>query len=435
MRASSAVCMVLGTLSLAAAAQAPEDLRRLLDEGRADEAYRLGRRTPERLGDPAFDFVFGVAAINAGRAAEGVLALERFVLAFPDNDSARVELARGYYLLGDDARAKEEFEAALARKPSPEVARVIVEYLDAIRARATKYGPTATVWIELGGGYDSNPRAGVDNPLITLPVLGEVTVGDSGVRASDSSLQYGGGFRVTSPLAARAQVFAAGEAYVVRYPDLVEFDQNVYAGSVGAQGQMDRVSWRSGGSTSYQTLDRKPYRRTHAFFADGTFVLDERNALSLGMQVGRFGYEGSNAVRNAQFRTVAAGWKHLFEAKWRPEVEVSANFGREANVFADRQDLSRDLYGARLGVSLSPWRGWTLAAAILHQRSNYHEADPILQTTREDRYNAADVSLACFALAALQVRLELAAAKNDSNLALYEYRRRTAFLRARYEFR
>ena len=79
-----------------AAAQSPEELRKLLDQGKADEAYQLGRRAPARLGTPAFDFVFGVAAVNSGHAAEGVLALERFVLALPDEDAGRVELARGY---------------------------------------------------------------------------------------------------------------------------------------------------------------------------------------------------------------------------------------------------------------------------------------------------------------------------------------------------
>lgn len=150
----TATCVICCSVALAAGAQAPEELRKLLDQGKADEAYQLGRRAPERLGDPAFDFPFGVAAINSGRAAEGVLALERFVVAFPDHDGARVELARGYYLLGDDARAKEEFQAAMARKPPPEIARVIEEYLGAIRTREAKYRPTAMAYFELGGGYD-----------------------------------------------------------------------------------------------------------------------------------------------------------------------------------------------------------------------------------------------------------------------------------------
>jgi hypothetical protein len=426
-----AACLLAGS----AAGQTPEDLRRLLEQGKADEAYQLGRRAPERLGDPAFDFQFGIAAINAGHAAEGVLALERFTLAYPENDAARVELARGYYLLGDDARAKEEFEAALARKPERALARVIKEYLDAIRARESKYQPTAMAYFEFGGGYDSNPRAGVDNPLVTLPVLGEVTVVDTGLRAGDQTVQYGAGFRLTSPISAHATAFATAQAEYVRYPDVTEFDQDIYAGSIGAQGTRGPFAWRSGIAFGYQTLYRNPYRRTHGLFADGAWLRDERNAFSAGVQAGKFLYEGTNAARNADFGVLTGSWKHLFALAWRPELDISGNFGREKNVYDDRQDLSRDLYGARLGVAASPLAGVSVAAAVVYQRSDYLEPDPTLLTTREDRYSAAEASLAWRALLPLQLRAEFSTAKNESNLAIYEYRRKTALLRLRYEFR
>ena len=136
-----ALVLAISLSAAAALAASPEELRTLIDAGKPEEAYRLGRATPERLGDPAFDFSYGIAAVNSGHAAEGVLALERVLLRFPDNDAARVELARGYFILGEDARAREEFEAALARKPAPALALVIEEYLRYIRDREAKYGP------------------------------------------------------------------------------------------------------------------------------------------------------------------------------------------------------------------------------------------------------------------------------------------------------
>ena len=129
-----------------------DDLKTLLEQGKTEEAYQLGRKTPDELGNPAFDFYFGVAAVNSGKASEGVLALERFLLNFPDNDVARLELARGYFLAGESGRAKEEFEAILAKKPAPDVTRVIDEYLEAIKERDTKYASSAAWYVELGGG-------------------------------------------------------------------------------------------------------------------------------------------------------------------------------------------------------------------------------------------------------------------------------------------
>jgi hypothetical protein len=429
------IAAVLTLGSCAALAQSPEDMRALVEKGQAESAYQLGRRAPQRLGDPAFDLAFGIAAIASGHAAEGVLALERFLLTEPGHEAARVELARGYFLLGDDVRAREEFELALSRRPPPGVARVIAEHLAALRERESRYRPTAMAFVELGGGYDSNPRAGVDNPLISLPVIGEVTVTQSGVRVSDRTVQYGAGFRVTAPAFAHVAAFAAGQVDVIRYPRQNDFDQALYAGSLGFLGQWRRHAWRAGGSIGYQTLNRQPYRRTHGFFTDWASPLGDRDAVSIGVQAGKLGYEGANSVRNSDFATLVAGWRHAFAIAWQPQADASVTVGRERNIYDDRQDLSRDLHGVRIGASLTPFPAWTLAAGAAWQRSRYHEPDLVLQTTRKDRYLAADLGLAWTATPAFTIRAELTDAKNASNLALYEYRRWTAILRGRYEFR
>src|ERR1043165_9183158 len=102
---------------LAVFAAPADDVKALIDQGKAAEAYALGKQHPDQLGNPAFDFYYGVAAIDAGHAGEGVLALERYVANFPANHAGRLELARGYYVLGDDARAREEFDAVLKTNP------------------------------------------------------------------------------------------------------------------------------------------------------------------------------------------------------------------------------------------------------------------------------------------------------------------------------
>jgi len=416
-------------------AQSPDELRRLLDQADARAAYELGRKAPARLGDPSFDLVFGIAAVNAGHPSEGVLALERVLLLDPRNERARLELARGYFMMGEDARAREEFTTALAAGPSAATARVIAEYLVALRERESRYKPTVMGYAELGGGWDSNPRAGVDNPSITLPVLGDVTVADNGLRVSDRTYQYGAGFRATAPMYGRTAAFVAGQAEALRYREQDDFDQNLYAGSLGVLGQWGRQSWRAGASRGYQTLDRLPYRRTHGLFVDWGFAPDERNALSAGVQAGKLSYEGANRVRDSDFAALAIGWRHGFAIAGKPVVEGGVNIGRERNIFDDRQDLSRDIYGARLGIAASPFLDWSMNAAAQYQRSRYHEPDAILQTTREDRYAAVDMGLAWNVTGGFSIRAEYTEAKNDSNLALYEYRRRTAILRGRYEFR
>src|SRR5688572_10316100 len=160
---SRALGALLVFASACAAATPVDEVRTLLEQGRAAEAYALGRRHPEELGKPDFDFYYGVAAVDSGHAGEGVLALERYVIQFPDNDRARLELARGYFVLGELVRAREEFETVARKNPPPAVQATIDRFMDSIRAQETRYSTTATAYIEIGGGYDSNVNSGVGN--------------------------------------------------------------------------------------------------------------------------------------------------------------------------------------------------------------------------------------------------------------------------------
>ena len=424
-----------GCTCLAVVAQTPQELRALIDQGRADAAYELARKAPERLGEPEFDLLFGIAAIHSGRAGEGVLALERFILLYPTHEAARLELARGYFLLGDDARAREEFELAAKGTPSPAASQVIAEHLAAIRARESRYKRTFALHVELGGGYDSNPRAGVDNPVLTLPVLGEVTVADTGVRQADRTWQGGAGFRATLPVAPRLSAFAAGQADAIRYDDARDFDQNLYSGTVGASGQAGRHGWRAGVSRAYQTLGGTAYRQTYGGFAEWGMAVSERHGVSAGLQAGKFEYAGANSIRNSDFATLTVVHRHQLGGAWRPQVEFSVNGGRERNDLADRQDLSRDTYGARIGITCTPFAGWTWGASGVYQKSRYRDPDAVLLTTRDDHYAAAEMLLAWTITPAFSIRAEVSGARNDSNLPLYEYRRTTALIKGRYEIR
>ncbi|HVS27381.1 MAG TPA: hypothetical protein VHE58_08825 [Burkholderiales bacterium] len=46
-------CLILSTVV--------DDVKMLLEQGKSKKAYELGRQHPERLGDPLFDFFYGVA--------------------------------------------------------------------------------------------------------------------------------------------------------------------------------------------------------------------------------------------------------------------------------------------------------------------------------------------------------------------------------------
>ena len=205
---STGIGAVLVALATQFAFAAPtDDLKALIDQGRSREAYELGSRHPELLGNPDFDFFFGLAATDAGHAGEGVLALERYLIQFPTVAVARVELARAYFILGEDARAREEFQNVLRESPPANIQSTVERYLDAIRVRESRYQTTSTLYVEAGYGIDSNVNGGVGNASINLPVLGTVSVAAAGVRKGDNFSHMGVGGQITHPVAPGFAVF------------------------------------------------------------------------------------------------------------------------------------------------------------------------------------------------------------------------------------
>ena len=73
------------SLALAGAATAAplDDLRRQVESSQVEQAWRTAQDNPQLIGQPEFDFLYGLTALNAGRVAEGVLALERHLAATP----------------------------------------------------------------------------------------------------------------------------------------------------------------------------------------------------------------------------------------------------------------------------------------------------------------------------------------------------------------
>jgi len=436
-RIFAAALLMLATAAHAAPA---DEVKALLEQGKAADAWQLGRRHADLLGTPAFDLYFGIAAINAGKASEGVLALERFLFSAPDHAIARMELARGYFLLGEDARSREEFEALLARKPAPEVARVINEYLDALSARAARFSSSLAAWVELGGGHDGNVPSGVEDPNITLPVFGEITLADSAVKRSDRFLVASGGVRFSKPVTARVQAFAALSAEQRANREVDTFDQELFAGALGLNWQWsERGVVRATYSLTTQTIDHQKYRDSSAISIELGQQLGESTTGMLGFQTANFRHGGFNGVRDADYDALSLGFRHRPAVRWRPELDASFSVAREKALLADRQDLSRDLTGGRLGISCSPLPSWTFSLAGQWLRSDYQAPDPLLLETRRDRYTAAELGVNWtpgwqWARNA-SLRLELSHATNKSNLALYEYKRRAVTVKLRHDFK
>lgn len=428
--------MLLVSLSINMVAHATpvEDVRALLEKGKAKDAYQAGKAHPEQLGNTEFDFFFGIAAIDAGHSAEGVLALERYVLNVPGDARARLELGRGYFMEGDDARARDEFSTVLALNPPASVKATIQRYLEALREREGRYRTAASAYLEAGLGYDDNVNSGVASSDIVLPLFGPVQVIDAGVKRGDVFSHLAVGGQIARPLAPGVSLFGAAQADARTHQSEGAYDLSSLGASGGVSWRKNDNLWRGSLFTSSLSVDNARYRDINGASAEWHRQMDELRAFYLFGQYARLSYTGFNQVRDADFRAVGGGYRQVIATPWQPVLTLSGNLGSENNQ-ENRDDLSRHVYGLNLGLSLTPAPKWNAAAALVWQRSSYDARDPFLDVARQDDYGALNLSASYFIQPHLSVRAEMSAASNSSNLELFQYTRNSAALKLRYDLK
>ena len=446
-------CMFAALPAFAAPA---DDIKALLEQGKPKEAYQLGLGQPEQMGNPAFDFFYGIAALDGGNAGEGVLALERYLLNFPDNRSARFQLARGYFILGEDQRARDEFDNLLAAAAGDEK-NAIERFLDAIKTRESRYQPSGSFFLEAGLGVDSNINAGLSGGSTpTIPGLGNLpSLADNAISAKEGSsfTALAGGAQGTYPLQPGLALYGAigFDAKLHHKGNDDIFDQV----NLGATGGLSLISgsnlYKVGIGLAQLVSDDQRYVQTRSVNGEWQHQMDQFNRFNLGLQLANFHYDdmfvyqlkdksapmvfSQNSVRSSDFTGISGGWTRAFDAQYGPVINLGANYGTDRNK-NNRPDLSRDVMGLRLGGSLTPAPHWGLALGASYQESRYKDAFAAFAgDRRKDRYSAVDASLSYFYSKNLTLKAEALVARQQSNVGLYDYDRNMLTFKVRYDFK
>ena len=427
--------LAIGAFSTAASAQAPAlaEIRRLVEPGRSGEAAPMCVTLDRAALDEA-DLWCGVAAVDTGRAAEGSLALERYVLRFPSDVRARLELARAYFYAGDDVASRREFEAVRAIDPPADVRAGIDRYLEALSAREAQYKTRVQGWVEIGAGHDTNVNAGVAQANITLPVLGPVTVANFGVRQADTFGWLAGSVQVNHPVAPGVAIYGGVAANGQFNADAHDFDIAQGAATLGASWQAGRNAVYASFSHGELAVGGDRYRRTDGVSVEWRRTLSELATASVTPQIARIGYSGANEVRDADFFGLGLSVRQIWLTLWQPVLNLSAVAAREDNR-RNRPDLGRDVYGASADLTVSPAPQWAVNAAFSFQRSDYAAALPLVGSRRVDDNYTASIGALYFFTRTLSARVEAQFFRNDSNFALFQYDRAVYAAKLRYDFR
>jgi tetratricopeptide (TPR) repeat protein len=162
----------------------------LLERGQSQRAYELLRPHETQLaGNPLYDYLLGIAALDSGMLSEAIFALRRALSVEPGFSGARMELARAYYEAGNHKLARPLFARLLEESPPPAVRDVLNQYIAAIDAKPPAPRSSFIPHLELFAGHDSNANGSTANQQF----LG-FTLNPNNIETESPFVELGAGF-------------------------------------------------------------------------------------------------------------------------------------------------------------------------------------------------------------------------------------------------
>ncbi len=436
-----ASCFVTTTLLLGAPlALADRDLigqiTRLYRAGQIDEAYKLARKhLPEARGDPVFDYHYALAAIDSGHIRQGLIALERLLRHQPDHLGARLELARGHFLLEQYGRARLEFHQALASNPPAEVAASIHRFIQAIQRRESGGRTTADLYLELGLGYDSNIGSAPSAAGYTSR-LGTGTLDEASLAIDGHYYRLAGGVTIDHPLRAGATLFGSLHLHQRRHETTRRFDTDTLDLQGGLLLPIGPGYLKAGIAWQRYAIGHARYYESSAVNGELGWQPAPETRLAGFLQAAKIRFFAEGYPDSRQ-QTAGASLQHRLAIPLHPTVFCTlyggterANSGRSPTRFR----VDRAILGIHIGSRLAIGPGFSLDLMIQRQQSRYREKDPFFLENRTDEYRNYSLGVGYRLDRRWSLHATLDYTEGRSNLALYRYYRTQAGISVRYEY-
>ena len=436
-----ALVALAAMLPLAATADpaALDRARAALAAGNARQAYAELAPLQDRLtGQPEFDYLLGVSALDSGRNDEAIIAFERVLALIPNHAGAQMDIARAYYAAGSFDLAEAAFLKLRAANPPPAAQQAIGRYLATIEARKRQTQAGWSGYGELGLGYDTN----ITGVPTDFGAAAQQAFDLVGIEATGNSIKRKAAFahgavgaEYSRPLSRGWSAFGGGELKGRAYRR--ETDFNSASAEIRAGGALNSGAnqWRASASfTAFEQEgdapgDPKPTndRRMGGIGLDWRHALDTRRQAGLGVQLNSVRFP-RNVIEDFDQVFVSASWLKSFERRGVPLFYLTA-FGshdRARNKFADGLTTkSKNLAGARsyFQYSLTPKVQLFNGLALIHRRDRDEFARSTQVANGRDTYGEAALGLVWNFREKCALRLQYAFSKNSSNIDIYDFDR------------
>jgi tetratricopeptide (TPR) repeat protein len=414
--------------------------RGLIQQKQYKQAYALLEPHEQaRAGDVNYDYLLGIAAVDSGQLTRGVFALERVLAVNPNHAQARAEIARAYFLMGENRTARQEFQNVKASRPPSEVDATVDRFLNALDARERSRHTGVTGYVEFGVGHDSNVNSATSSTSFAIPAFGGAifTLAPGANEQDDEYWTLGAG--LSGRIGITDSVGLIGSASV---EDKRNFDQDQF--DTAALNASGGISIRRTGGTEwiFALQGQKFYVENNTFrdaaggVAQYRTNLTPNDQVSVYLQYTQLRYPGVLAVRDADRTVFGGAWAHSYSGvTGSPVSYAGAYFGKEDPKQDNVPHFGHDVWGARLGGQIGLTEKWTFTASANFEQRKYGGPDPLFLVERDDKELQLRGALIHQFNKNWSVTPALTLTKVSSNIVVNEYDRWMASITGRYDFR
>ena len=377
-------------------------------------------------------FRAGMTALNAARSTKDEkkrkALLDRAIAAFhamlvrrPDLVRVHLEIARAFFLKGEDGLARRHFERVLAGKPPKPVAANIQRFLNVIRGRKrwqARFG--------LGLSRDSNLNSASGDRAIWLDtVFGRLRFtrqGEIAPKAGFGVSVWGGG-EYQQPLSQRLRLRLGGDVSIREHQgrDFDRYYGGIYIGPRWLAGRNTEFSLL--GVAQRRWIAGRPNTDELGFRLEAGHRLTPRFTVS-----GRFGMRWSEC-NGCEWLDGPVGNVSL-DGVWRPLTILSVRIGG-GYAWTRARDKNYRNAGpqARLGASVELPRGFTVGVQGALYWTNYEGSGARHFTEdrkpRKDRFRVLSLSVhnRAFTLLGFSPRLSVVNQQRETNAQAIDFRR------------
>lgn len=437
--------MILGAILFALASHVGaqdatlDQAKQMMARRDAAAAYALLKPLEDkRAGEPDFDYLLGIAALDTGRGTEAVFALERVLAVDPKHPHARAEIARAYYVLGEVETSRREFEAVKSQPMPAEASATIQKFLDAIAQIQSSTRTVVLGYVEGSLGHDSNVNSGTAATTTpAIPGFNPGVISPAAREQSDGFANLAAGVSVRHPLSAGTALVAGIDGTQRLNFSKHDFDQGTVNANAGLETGSGPNKYSLGLQGSKLYFDYRDFRDSLGLVGQWQHQVSAAGIFSVFLQHARLRYSGQS-FRNTDRTVGGLAYAHAFGGSLSPVAYASAYLGEEDERDSTRPEQGHKLTGIRFGGQLN---FTPKVAAFAH--ASYEERDyggafaPAFgfPQSRADKQTDLRVGVSYTPVKSWIITPQLAYTDNRSNVSLTDFDRVQAFVTVRREFR